>query len=111
MQLLQNRSDENIAELQWRLSLPLSAFILVLLAIPLSFVDPRAGRSANLIMAILVYLMYNNALSILQSWVAREKLSPLIGLWPAHLLVLMLLAYLFYRRIFLLPLLPSWLSR
>lgn len=111
LQLLQNRSDENIAELQWRISLPLSAFILALLAIPLSFVDPRAGRSANLIMAILVYLIYNNALSILQSWVAREKLSPLIGLWPAHLIALFLLAYLFYRRIFLLPLLPKWLTR
>lgn len=111
LQLLQNRSDENLAELQWRLSLPLSAFLLVLLAIPLSFVDPRAGRSANLIMAILVYLMYNNALSILQSWVARDKLSPLVGLWPAHLVVLTLLAYLFYRRTFLLPLLPRWLSR
>lgn len=106
--LLRNRNDENIAELQWRLSIPLSAFILVLLAIPLSFVDPRAGRSANLIMAVLVYLLYNNTLSILQSWVARGKLSPLIGLWPVHIAVLLLFVYLFYRRVFLLPLLPRW---
>lgn len=109
--LLRNRSAENIAELQWRLSIPISAFILVLLAIPLSFVDPRAGRSANLILAVLVYLIYNNSLSILQSWVVRGKLSPLIGLWPAHIVVLLLFVYLFYRRVFLLPLLPRWLSR
>lgn len=111
MDLLRNRTHENIAELQWRLSIPVSAFLLVLLAIPLSFVDPRAGRSANLMMAILVYLIYNNALSILQSWVARDKLMPFIGLWPAHICVLLLFVYLFYRRVFLLPLLPRWFSR
>ena len=109
--LFRERSPGNNAELQWRLSMPISAFLLVLLAIPLSFVDPRAGRSANLIMALLVYIIYNNALSILQSWVVRGKLTPLIGLWPAHAIVLLLFVYLFYRRIFLLPLLPRWLSR
>lgn len=110
-QLLTERSPDNAAELEWRLSLPISAFLLVLLAIPLSFVDPRAGRSANLILALLVYIIYNNILSILQSWVVRGKLTPLIGLWPAHVLVFMLFVYLFYRRLFLLPLLPKWLSR
>ena len=109
--LFQVRSLDNIAELQWRLAIPISAFLLVLLAIPLSFVDPRAGRSANLILAILVYILYNNTLSILQSWVIRGKLSPIIGLWPAHLLFLLLFCYLFYRRLFLLPLLPRWFRR
>jgi lipopolysaccharide export system permease protein len=110
-ELFRERSADNNAELQWRLSLPISAFLLVLLAIPLSFVDPRAGRSANLIMALLVYIIYNNLLSILQSWVVRGKLTPLIGLWPAHAIVLLLFIYLFYRRLLLLPLLPRWLSR
>jgi lipopolysaccharide export system permease protein len=109
--LLAERTPDNAAELEWRLSLPISAFMLVLLAIPLSFVDPRAGRSANLIMALLVYIIYNNILSILQSWVVRGKLMPLIGLWPAHLLAFILFVYLFYRRLFLLPLLPKWLSK
>lgn len=110
-ELFTERSTDNIAELQWRLSMPVSAFLLVLLAIPLSFVDPRAGRSANIIMALLIYILYNNAMSILQSWVIRGKLAPLIGLWPAHAVVLLLFVYLFYRRLFLLPLLPRRLSR
>lgn len=109
--LLRDRSLDSTAELQWRLSMPISAFLLVLLAIPLSFVDPRSGRSANLIMALLVYIIYNNLLSILQSWVVRGKLTPLIGLWPAHAAVLLLFFYLFYRRLFLLPLMPRWLTR
>jgi len=110
-ELFEDRSADNSAELQWRLSMPVSAFLLVLLAIPLSFVDPRAGRSANVILALLVYILYNNAMSILQSWVVRGKLTPLIGLWPAHAIVLLLFVYLFYRRLFLLPLLPRWMSR
>ncbi|HEY3328059.1 MAG TPA: LPS export ABC transporter permease LptF [Novimethylophilus sp.] len=110
-ELFQEHTPDNNAELQWRLSMPISAFLLVLLAIPLSFVDPRAGRSANLILALLVYIIYNNVLSILQSWVVRGKLTPLVGLWPAHIAVLLLFVYLFYRRLFLLPLLPRWLLR
>ena len=106
--LLNTHSSDSSAELQWRLAMPISAFILVLLAIPLSFVDPRAGRSANLIMALLIYIIYNNLISILQAWVAQGKLSPLIGLWPAHGAVLALAVYLFYRRLFLLPLMPRF---
>lgn len=109
--LLHTRSSENNAELQWRLAMPISALVLVLLAIPLSFVDPRAGRSANLIMALLIYIIYNNLLSIMQAWVAQGKLSPMIGLWPVHGAVLALAIYLFYRRLFLLPLLPRFVRR
>lgn len=106
IELLQEHNPGHVAELQWRLAIPISAFILVLLAIPLSFVDPRAGRSINLMVALLIYTIYNNLLSIMQAWLAQGKLSPLIGLWPVHLFFLLLTFYLFYRRIFLLPLMP-----
>ncbi len=106
-ELLESKSSDSNAELQWRLAMPISAFILVLLAIPLSFVDPRAGRSANMIMALLIYIIYNNLLSVMQAWVAQGKLSPLVGLWPIHAAMLALTGYLFYRRLFLLPLLPK----
>jgi lipopolysaccharide export system permease protein len=78
----------------------------VLLAIPLSFVDPRSGRSANLMMALLIYVIYNNLLSIMQAWLAQGKLSPMVGLWPVHVFFLVLTFYMFYRRLFLLPMIP-----
>ncbi|MGE5387009.1 MAG: LPS export ABC transporter permease LptF, partial [Betaproteobacteria bacterium] len=53
LELIQNDSDGNRGELLWRIGLPVSAILLALLAIPLSFVNPRAGRSANMLMAIL----------------------------------------------------------
>lgn len=111
--LLQEMNPSNNAELQWRLAVPLSALILALMAIPLSFVDPRAGRSANMIVAVLLYIIYNNLLSIFQAWVAQGKLNPMIGLWPVHLVFLVMTFYLFYRRALHLPLigLPKFLRR
>jgi lipopolysaccharide export system permease protein len=108
--LLGSQKNIDKAELQWRFSIPLSALVLVLLAVPLSFVDPRAGRSLNLMFAILIYMVYNNMLSIFQAWVTQGKLISWIGLWPVHLLFIMLGFYLYYRRIYLLPVIPRTLS-
>ena len=72
LDLLENSGPFYRGELVWRIGLPLSALLLALLAIPLSFVNPRAGRSLNLVLAILVYMIYNNVLSIAQAWVAQQ---------------------------------------
>jgi lipopolysaccharide export system permease protein len=97
------------AELLWRLGLPISAMLLALLAIPLSFVNPRAGRSANLIMAILVYAIYSNLLSVSEAWVAQGKLSFAVGLMAVHLLMLGVLVLGFWRRTAVRW--PRWLRR
>ena len=73
--------------------------ILALLAIPLSFVNPRAGRSANMLIAILIYAIYSNLMSVSQAWVAQGKLSFWIGVWAVHGFMLLPLVLLFYRRI------------
>ncbi len=99
VELAANDSRQHRSELLGRLSLPISALILALLSIPLSFVNPRAGRSANMLLAILAYLFYNNLVTIGQEWVARGKLSFSVALLGIHLLMLCLLPVLFYRRI------------
>jgi lipopolysaccharide export system permease protein len=86
------------AELLWRIGMPLSAIILALLAIPLSFVNPRAGRSANFLLALFVYLVYNNLMTVGQAWVASGRFSFLTGLCAIHLLMFCLLPLLFFRR-------------
>ncbi|WP_434515636.1 LPS export ABC transporter permease LptF [Dechloromonas sp. ARDL1] len=93
--------DSNVArgELLWRIGLPVSALILCLLAIPLSYVNPRAGRSANMLIAILIYAIYNNLLSVSQAWVAQGKMSFWVGVWAAHVAMLLPLVALFYKRI------------
>ncbi|MDP1767066.1 MAG: LPS export ABC transporter permease LptF [Methylotenera sp.] len=106
-ELLHNKNNTNVAELQWRLALPISAWILALLAIPLSALDPRAGKSANFVLATIIYLIYNNFLNICQAWIAQDKISGIIGLWPVHLLFAAFTCYMFYRRIHQLPIFPS----
>jgi lipopolysaccharide export system permease protein len=96
--LMQQPSVSNQAELQGRFSVPLAAFILVLLAIPLSFIDPRSGRSGNLMMAILVFIIYNNMISISQAWLAQGKVLALVGLWPVHLIFAGVTLYLLTKR-------------
>ncbi len=109
-ELLQNNDRVNHAELQWRFAIPISALVLSLLAIPLSALDPRAGRSANFALALIIYIIYNNLLGIMQAWVAQGKVSAIIGLWPVHLFFLTLAIYMFYRRTFQLPILPDFFS-
>ena len=81
-----------------RLSLPLSALVLALLAIPLSYVNPRAGRSFNLIAALVIYMIYNNSISVSNSWVGQQKIGAVMGFATLHLAMLAVAALLFYHR-------------
>jgi lipopolysaccharide export system permease protein len=99
LDLLMDDSDKARGELLWRIGIPVSALILALLAIPLSYVNPRAGRSANMLIAVLIYAIYSNLLWVAQAWVAQGKLSFWIGVWAIHAVMLVPLVWLFYRRI------------
>jgi lipopolysaccharide export system permease protein len=96
--LLKLPTKENVAELHWRIGLPISVIMLSLVAIPLSFVNPRSGRSLNLVNALLIYMIYSSLLSTFQAWIAQGKFSPKIGLWPVHAAMLILILLLFYKR-------------
>jgi lipopolysaccharide export system permease protein len=86
------------AELLWRLSLPVCALVLAMLAIPLSAANPRMGRSINLAVALLLYVVYTNLVSLMQGWVAQQKLDFLVGLVGIHLAFAVLVAVMFWRR-------------
>jgi lipopolysaccharide export system permease protein len=97
-ELWRNATPWNLSELEWRLGLPISAALLAMLAIPLGYVNPRAGRSLNLILALVLYMLYNNMISVTNSWVGQGKLSPAIGLWGIHTVILVITVLMFYRR-------------
>jgi lipopolysaccharide export system permease protein len=96
--LFQSAVPAHRGELSWRIGLPVSALLLSLLAIPLSFVNPRAGRSVNLIVAVLVYMTYVNVLSIIQVNIAQSRLHLAPGILIVHAVVALILLALFYRR-------------
>jgi lipopolysaccharide export system permease protein len=96
--LLMSPSPANLGEVLFRIGVPVSAAVLVLLAIPMSFVNPRAGRSANLLFALLTYIVYANLLSVSQARVAQGRLDFGIGLWLVHAAMVALLLFMFARR-------------
>ncbi|HXJ50850.1 MAG TPA: LPS export ABC transporter permease LptF [Burkholderiales bacterium] len=97
-QLLANPIPVNLGEVLWRVGIPVSAAILVLLAIPMSFVNPRAGRSVNLLFALFTYIVYSNLLSVSQARVSQARMEFGIGLWLVHALMIALLVFMFARR-------------
>jgi lipopolysaccharide export system permease protein len=96
--LISEPSAKHLAELSWRIGLPVSALVLSLLAVPLSFVNPRAGRSVNLVLALLIYMTYSNLLSIVQAWISQSRMSFALGL-GVHVIMIAFLVLLFYRRL------------
>lgn len=99
LELMEDATPNKLGELLWRISLPLMAVILMLLAIPLAFVNPRAGRSIGLIVAILIAFAYSNIVSIFQSSVAQSKLAFGVAWWPIHTLLLLVVFGLFMWRL------------
>ena len=84
------------AELQWRVSIPLLVFIVTLLAVPLSKINPRQGRFLKLLPAILLYMTYLGLLIAARGQLDKGKLSPELGLWWVHGLFLVLGLVLLY---------------
>ena len=88
-----------MAELLWRISAPIMCLVLLLLAIPLGFVNPRAGSSANLILAMLIFITYSNLVKLTEASVKQGNASFGAAWWPLHLLVLLGVLALFAWRL------------
>jgi len=71
-------------ELQWRLSLPLLVFVVTLLAVPLSKVNPRQGRFLKLLPAILLYMTYLALLIAARGAMDKGRIPVAVGLWAVH---------------------------
>ena len=95
LMLLSAKDTALQAELQWRLSLPLSVILLAALAVPLSRTTPRQGQYAKILSGILIYLIYNNLLNVAKKWVERGDVVPIIGVWWVHIILLLIILFLF----------------
>jgi len=84
------------AEIQWRISQPISVLILSIFGVFLGKSSPRTGKGINLIIGIVVFMLYNNTLLVAKSAIESGQLNPLIGMWGIHLLLLLILI-IFYQ--------------
>jgi lipopolysaccharide export system permease protein len=96
-QLLSSKTPADIAEFQWRCSMPLAILILALLAVPLAKVQPRQGRYAKFLPAVLIYMVYYNLLTVVKRWVANGTLSSVPGLWGVHIVFLIIALLMIYK--------------
>lgn len=92
-----NLNLNRVAELQWRISIPMMVLILALMALPLSRVKPREGKFAKLLPAILIYIVYANFMFVGRDWLRSGTIPWWLGLWWLHALMLLLAIWLFYR--------------
>ena len=99
MELWLDQSPANKGEFLWRISLPIMGIILMLLAVPLGYVNPRSGRSANFLLALFLCVFYYNMVLVSQAWVKQDKMLLVMAWWPVHFIAVVLISLLFAWRL------------
>ncbi|MES2127203.1 MAG: LPS export ABC transporter permease LptF [Pseudomonadota bacterium] len=97
--LLEHWNPLTMAELLWRIAAPVTCLVLLLLAIPLGFANPRASSSANLIIAALIFFTYSNLIKLTEASVKQGKASFGSAWWPLHLVAALCVLALFAWRL------------
>ncbi|GAA5133943.1 LPS export ABC transporter permease LptF [Thalassotalea piscium] len=89
-QLLNSEKADYQSEIHWRIAFPLACLILAFVAVPLSVVNPRQGKFAKMLPALLLFLSYFLLLTAMRSAIERESIPAALGLWPVHFIALAL---------------------
>ena len=87
-----------LVELQRRISAAVSIVVLGMLAVPLARTTPREGRYGKLFLAVVVYFVYTNALSVAENLVERDMVPGPVGVWPVHAAMALLAVALLVRQ-------------
>ncbi|EMM3428781.1 LPS export ABC transporter permease LptF [Klebsiella aerogenes] len=74
------------AELHWRFTLVAAVFMMALMVVPLSVVNPRQGRVLSMLPAMLLYLVFFLLQTSIKSNAGKGKMDPAIWMWGVNLL-------------------------
>ena len=86
--LMDSDHPPDIAELQWRLSRPISTILLALIAIPFSRTSPRRTEGERIYFyAALVFAIYYILSGLAQTWVEQGKIGSVPGVWWLYVLM------------------------
>jgi lipopolysaccharide export system permease protein len=89
---------EDIAEFQWRLSTPVSAILLGLLAVLLSHTTPRQGKYAKVMLAVVIFAVYYNISVVAKNWVEKGVVDEMPGIWWVQLTLAIFIIVLAWRQ-------------
>jgi lipopolysaccharide export system permease protein len=95
--LLKSSDPADAAELQARISTPILALVLMVLAVPLARLRPRQGRFGRIGIAILAYFVYSLVLDAARTWVEGGLVPVFVGIWWVHALALCVGLWLLVR--------------
>jgi len=95
--LMASNEPEAIAELQWRLAIPLSIPILAMIAVPLSAVNPRQGRFGKIVPGLGIFFVYYILLVLAKSALEDGQIPPRVGMWWIHIIGLATAAMLLLK--------------
>ncbi len=98
MTLLKEATPSGLGQVFYRLSVPIAGVVLALLAIPLAYVNPRLGRSINLIIAVLLLMNTLNLMNVMQSQIDKQSISLPMALLVFHGTLALIVLAIFYRR-------------
>ena len=93
--LVGSDSPKYAAELQWRLSFVISSLLLPVLALALSRYSFSEQKYFSAFVAVLIYIVYSNMLSIAKTLLKRDEIPYFIGLWWVHLLLVVMIVLVF----------------
>ena len=101
--LMASDDKKQLAELHWRLALPIMGVVMAIIAIPLARLRPRQGRYARVGFAILIFFLYIQLAIAGTTWLARGVTPAWLGLWWVHATVALFGAAIIQ--------VPRWLAR
>lgn len=87
--LIDSSDPAERAELHSRIAMPLMCAVLALLAVPLSRLRPRQGRYARIWIAVVIFFLYVNLITVGKVWIARGVVPEVLGLWWTHAAVVL----------------------
>ncbi len=91
-ELLLSPDKREQVEAQWRFSPIFATFVLCMVAVPLSMVNPRQGRFARLMPAIVIYVAYYLFLMSLRNLILTDTIPLYPGLYVVPLVFLLFVA-------------------
>lgn len=97
--LLETPNPVTQAEMAWRISWPLCLINLVLFAIPLSYVNPRVGRSIGLVLAVVSFILYLNGISLIETSIKSGTIQMMPALVLLHGSIFVVVVFYFVWRV------------
>jgi len=75
LQLIRDPNRWHLGEISIRIGFVLAALNLAVLALAATRVNPRVGRSGNLMFSLLLFQVYLNMLNLGQNWISNDKVG------------------------------------